>query len=339
MQLWYYFFLFLLFCIENRSIATEYMYPVASLDNETILYIHQTAPHAIQLFEWNTITNESEQALWSLFNPAEVQLLPGNKGFSFIDNGRLRIKSFVKRTAKTIDFDEPIFNINGLYWLDEHICYCSAQYNNHFLLFQLHDDGRVNYLVCRKNKDCMYPQKIGNQLFYIEREKNELNNFNYAIMQTTYSEDAASGLVISFYDEPIIFLNMISENEGFVIGYKKDYEKQGLVYFFYYHLIYKEKVWHKVFLFSFIIPSYLFLENNEDRLFESILPLLPRIINNKIYFVDCSNNENNFLELYYYDLETMDQNKVDIQRKGHSFVPVRCGRQLCCGGSETLLFF
>ena len=121
----------------HTMISSEYIYPVASLDEDNILYIHQTSPRSIQLFEWNTITNHTEQILWSLFNPVGIQLLPDNSGFSFIDNGRLRIKAFQKRSPKTIDFDEPIFNINALHWIDEHTCYCSAYYNNLFSLFEL----------------------------------------------------------------------------------------------------------------------------------------------------------------------------------------------------------
>src|SRR5579871_4380579 len=119
--------------------AIEYMYPVACLNDETILYIHQLNPTCIQLYSWNPVTDIHEPLLWSLYNPANVQLLPNNTGFSFIDNGRLRIKLFEKRSPKTIDFDDPIFNINGLQWIDEHSCCCSAQYGSYFSIFQLHD--------------------------------------------------------------------------------------------------------------------------------------------------------------------------------------------------------
>lgn len=335
MQLIYYFFSFLFFYEVNFILAAEYIYPVASLNDNIILYIYQNSPYAIQLFQFNIVTNDSEQILWSLFKPAQVQLLPNNQGFSFIDNGRLRIKSFEKRSPKTVDFHEPIFNINGLRWIDEHTCYCSAEYNNHWSLFQLQDNGKVDYLVCSQDEDCVYPQKVDEKLFYIECKKNRSNNFNYAIMQTIYDKQVTPECIMSFYDESIIFLYMLSENEGFVIGYEKEHKEADLAHFFYYHLVHEKKIWHKNFIFSFSIPTYLFLGNKEDRLFESIIPLLPRIIDNKIYFVDCTNNENNFLELYYYDLSIMTHNKVDMEEKNsHVFVPIKCGAKLYCGGNK-----
>lgn len=320
----------------HTMISSEYIYPVASLDEDNILYIHQTSPRSIQLFEWNTITNHTEQILWSLFNPVGIQLLPDNSGFSFIDNGRLRIKAFQKRSPKTIDFDEPIFNINALHWIDEHTCYCSAYYNNHFSLFELHDDGRVKYLTMGNDNDCMYPQKIDSHLFYIERNRSN-TCANYRIMQTEYNTPQ-NNVIIDFQDKPIIFLNMISEKEGFVIEHAKTIEsesKTGL--FLYYQLIKMGDTWEKERLFTFEVPTALFLYDNEQRLFESILPLLPRIIDNKIYFTDCSHNDGN-LEPYYYDLSKNQTHKLFIANQpeqGHLFVPMLCGTKLCCGGTKN----
>ena len=328
------FFLFYMHTI----ISSEYIYPVASLDDGgIILYIHQTSSRSIQLFAWNTVTNRTEQALWSLFNPADLQLLPNNKGFSFIDNGRLRIKAFEKRAPKTIDFDEPIFNINGLHWIDEHACYCSAYYNNHFSLFELDDEGRVHCLTKGNDNDCMYPQKIDDQLFYIERDR---SHTHYHIMQTNYNAaPLLVQLVVNFQDKPIIFLNMISPENGFVIEHEKTIAPDSQTALFsYYQLTKRGQIWERKLIFSFSIPTYLFLYDNDGRLFESILPLLPRIIGDKIYFTDCSQNDYGNLELYYYDLMVMQIHKVFVKNglpQGHFFVPISCGTTLCCGGTKS----
>ena len=310
--------------------ATEYIYPVASL-GDVILYIHQTSPNTMQLFEWNTITNHTEQILWSLFNPAAVQLLPSNTSFSFIDNGRLRIKAFHKRAPKTIDFDEPIFNINALQWIDEHTCYCSAYYNNHFSLFELGDDGRVDCLMRSDSSDSMYPQKIDDQLFYIERTiKDNINN--YTIKQTSYKQ-AEPQLIVDFSNNPIICLHMISEIEGFAIEHQKDIDDtSAAVLFRYHHILNENNTWQSQVLFTFEVPTYLFLYNNDHRLFESILPLLPRLIDNKIYFVDSSKDA--YLKPYYYDCLMNEIHAIDIlpENEGHFFVPMQCGDKLCFGG-------
>ena len=327
---------YIFFCIvfyTSPLFSTEYTYPVASLlDDATILYIHQISPENIQLFSYNTITNQSEQIVWSVFNPAGVQLLPHNKGFSFIDNGRLRIKAFHKRSPKTVDFDEPIFNINGLYWIDEHTGYCSAYYNNHYSILELTDEGAIHHLMEKDNVDCMYPQKINDRLFYIERYVNHTGN-NYAIMHMRYRYDSTSELVLNFNNNPIIFLQMTSDTEGFVVQHQKDIDNKALKSAFQYHRIGKENNnWYSHLLFSFEIPTSLFLYNNDQRLFESILPLLPRMINDKIYFVDCSDKN---LEPYYYDIATKERYKINIGKpQGHIFVPIQCGATLFFGGEK-----
>jgi len=339
-----YAFVCVVFCTQILF-STEYVYPVVSLNDATILYIHQTSPQNIQLFQWNTITNCTEQILWSLYNPAGIQLLPNNKGFSFIDNGRLRIKAFHKRSAKTIDFDKPIYNINGLQWLDEHTCYCSAYYDNHAAIFELNDEGYVYCVMKKDTIDCMYPQKINDQLFYIERYKKG-NDSYYSIMKTPYKQDGVSQILMDFEHNPIIFLYMISETEGFVVEHQKDIDSESCesnkAVFHYHHMRKKDNNWHHNLLFSFEIPTRLFLYNNDQRLFESILPLLPRVINDKIYFVDCLDDCSNMLQPYYYDLATNQKNKVLVEKqKGHFFVPIQCGTQLCFGGtlgSESPLF-
>lgn len=338
----------LLYCVLFFYIstlqATEYVYPVTSLnDGKTILYIHQHSPINIELFSFNTQTQQTEQMLWSVFNPAGLQTLPDNGGFSFIDNGRLRIKEFQKRSAKAIDFDEPIFGINSLHWIDEHSCYCSAQYNNNFALFELHDNGTLQCLRAEAGKDCMYPQKVNDQLFYIERYATK-NNMHYCIVscayQTDNNSDAQTNLIIDFKSTPIAFLTIISETEGFVVEHAQHTDSENPTMVFKYHRIVKEgDVWAKNVLFSFSVPTNLLLDS-EKKLYESILPLLPRIINNKVYFVDCANNTDYILEPYFYDLSAQIFQKISLnQPKGHCFVPMVCSNKLYFGGTDIASFF
>jgi len=314
------------------------MYPVAYLDNgTTVFYIHQHASMNIELFAWNTCTNHTEPILWSLFNPAGLQLLPSLSGFSFIDNGRLRIKLFQKRSPKTVDFDEPIININGLHWVDDHSCYCSAQQGDNFALLQLHDEGTMECLFKNNKKDCMYPQKIADTLFYIERSM--INNvFHYCVMQCNYMVNSPlSQLIADFCDKSIIFLHMLSEQEGFVLEHEQNIESTALTTQFSYHRIIKQDdFWNKKFLFSFTIPIDLLLPG-EQRIYESLLPLLPRIIDNKVYFVSCSQNNFN-LKPHYYDLitKTITKIMVPLKKEGHYFVPMACGKHFYCGGTKLL---
>lgn len=322
--------------------ATEYVYPVASLGNgERVLYIHQHSSTNIELLEWNSKTNQTEQILWSIFNPAGLEMLPDNSGFSFIDNGRLRIKLFQKRSAKAIDFDEPLFGINSVHWIDEHTGYCSARYNDNFALFELYDNGTLQCLRAEKGKDVMYPQKVGNQIFYIERcaTENVLGDIQYHITSISYQNSnlhsSEAKLITNFYSTPIVFLTMTSEIEGFVVEHTQSIDSDDITTPFAYHHIRKEgDVWHKNLLFSFSIPTNLFL-SAEERLYESILPLLPCIINNKVYFVDCAKNKDTILEPYFYDLKSKITQKINVAtQKGHCFVPMLCGNTLYFGGTK-----
>ena len=136
-----------------------------------------------------------------------------------------------------------------------------------------------------------------------------------------------------------MFLNMISAEEGFVLVYKKNLEyADATASFFYYHLIKKGKDWCYYQIFSFEIPRSLLLDGDQ-RLFESILPLLPRIIDHSIYYVDCSNNCHNYLEPYCYDLLSGTSKKLIVPHKNqnqedHLFVPMKCGNALYYGGSN-----
>jgi hypothetical protein len=328
--------------------AVEYVYPVAILNNGTaILYIHQYSVTHIELFEWNLRTDHKEQILWSAFNPAGLQLLPDNTGFSFIDNGRLRVKSFQKRSPKAIDFDEPIFAINALRWIDEHSCYCSAKSNDNFSLFELHDEGSLKCLVKENDKDCLYPQKVDSQLFYIERcvTHDYPNALYYHVMQCDYPDcdlnSEPATLIVDFFDTPIAFLTMFSPQEGFVLEHGKIIDNQDPTTLFLYHHIIKEgDTWYKNCLFSFNVPTNLLLDG-EQRLYESLLPLLPRIIDNKIYFVDCIKDNNLILEPYFYDLLTKMSTKIIMpaKKEGHCFVPMLCNSTLYCGGTFPFVLF
>ncbi|HLX54399.1 MAG TPA: hypothetical protein VKR58_10680, partial [Aquella sp.] len=348
----------LLYCVfflyAHILSGTEYIYPVASLNNgATVLCIHQHNPTHIELVEWNPSTNHAEQILWSMFNPAGLQLLPNNAGFSFIDNGRLRIKLFQKRSPKAIDFDEPLFGINGLQWIDQYTCYCSAYYNNNFALFELHDDGTMHCLCWKKGSDYLYPQKIGEQLFYIERYIAE-NSTHYRIMQCAYENNNNDAFaIVDFYSTPIIFLTMISDKHGFVLEHAQNIDSDNSIIPFSYHEIIKQgDTWSKNILFSFSIPTDLLV--GDTKLYESLLPLLPRIVDNKIYFIDCAptsprlrraGNDTYNLEPYFYDLSFAAHpecpegvyrriQKISLpEKKGHYFVPMQCGNGFYCGGT------
>ncbi len=363
-------FLFLLL-IPFSMQSTEYVYPVAILNQDNLLLIEQKAADNITLWLWNRETKQLKPGLWSRFNPAGLRLLPDKSGFSFIDNGLIKVKFFHKRSPKTIALDEPLYDINMIQWIDNHRCYVSAKKNNRFGIFQLTIKGDVDCIVENPFADCLYPQKIDNLLFYIER----INN-NYRMMSVSYPKMLLHNtdnfntiddfdmqveeiidkqvkkekkrsvnnkqLIFDFKRQPIAFLHMISSTEGFVLEYDAYIDtKDETILFSYLHLTKKGIRWHYDQLFSFAIPASLLLADSPTRLYESILPLLPRHINNAIYYADARNEQNINLFRYDFTVGTTEQKtfvKNNKQRRNqHRFAPFVIDCKLFSGGDFCIL--
>ena len=359
-------FLFFIFIIPFSMQSIEYVYPVAALNQDNLLLIEQKAADNITLWFWDRRTKQLKPGLWSRFNPAGLRLLPDKSGFSFIDNGLVKVKFFHKRSPKTIALDEPLYDISMVQWIDNHRCYVSAKKNNRFGIFQLTMKGDVDCIVENPFADCLYPQKIDNLLFYIERI-----NHNYRLMSVSYPEMLLCNndnfnaiddfdtqvqeiidkqvrkekkrrvtdkqLIFDFKRQPIAFLHMISSSEGFVLEYDAYVDsKDDSILFSYLHLMKTDNNWYYDQLFSFAIPSALLLADSSTRLYESILPLLPRHINNTIYFADARHQKNLNIFRYDLDLGTTKQKTFTKSNNRHRFAPFVVNDRLFVGGIFVL---
>lgn len=161
---------FLLYSASSH--AQEYMYPVAAFSDDSIGFIHQATFEKIELYKWNYLTKAVEPSLPSRFCPAHITMLPDSLGFSFIDNGIIRIKFSHKRSPKSLEITEPIYNINGVFWEKENNLvhgYFSAQYQDHYALVRIDLDGHITHIIFSKTSDFLYPQKAGDNLLFIAR--------------------------------------------------------------------------------------------------------------------------------------------------------------------------
>ena len=377
---WYICFFILICTFLAKPI--EFIYPIASVENgKTILLIYQKSPTHIELWFWNPKTNHIKQGLWSLFNPAGLQLLPDESGFSFIDNGRIQIKEFYKRSPKSIECDEPLYQITVIHWIDDAMCYLSAKQQDWYAIFQVTMHGTVDCVAASQRGDYLYPQKIGDILFFIERSKiksfsteRPYDHYQYCIKSVPYpnipiitDQDLDSpaqreefvrqllneenehiklnfvtgDMILNFDNTPIVFLTMISKKEGFVVEHPQFIESKNEMITFAYHKISKyipgdsRKNWCKERLFTFCIPSQLLITDSSDRLYESLLPLLPKKIGNIIFFVDSSHSTCNSLDLFSYNLSTKKINQKTYMNSSeeHCFVPLAVGNKLFIGGS------
>lgn len=307
----------------------EWLYPVGSFiqDDHTKLYvIYQKSIDHLELWLWDPESKIATKALLSTHTPAALRQLPDATGFSFIDAGRIRIKYADKRSAKTIDIYEPIYDINPLTWQNSHQCYFSARRLDLFEIFMSCTHGHLISLAQQATSDCMYPTIINDSLFYIKRYLND-DTYHYSLVQSSCTQfdcpyelpeeekiaflNSKKSVVsnnkerslVEWGTDPIAFLHMINERCGFFIKHPALIDKHDpLLACSYYQIHQDGEKWNTKKLFDFALPTYI-LFDNELRLYESMLPLIPLYNANHIYYLNAQ-SENVPLRLYDYNLIT-----------------------------------
>lgn len=317
--------LFLIIFITNSLSGYEFLYPVAAQE-DFIYFIYQKTIEHVLLCSWNIKDNIIKNNILNNCLPGNLTLLPSKKGFSFLDQGKIRIKYFNIDKIKTINLNEAVYNISALNWLDDENCYFSAKRGKRFNIFFVNIlSNKLSYISQNSNdqkigSDLLYPQKINQNLFFIERsvdERYRTKKSHYKIVKINYSNDTNSNvklltdadkiILIDFEAIPISFLKMTSETEGFFIEHASLIEKTDQIISFTMHRIYFDKIkniFQTTELFDFnLLTKYLFGKNNE-RLYESVLPFLPKIYEDKIIYSHCSNENKLAIDLFSYDLKS-----------------------------------
>jgi hypothetical protein len=365
-----------------HCIAEEFLYPVATLGvgNEQKIYVlYQKSLEHIELWLWDPQTKEATKALLSTFTPAGISPLPDNIGFSFIDNGRVKVKLHSKRSPKSLEWYEPIYDIGILSWLNSTCYYFHAKEHERYKIFHgtVHSD--IDPLIVQADHDCMYPYKIGNFIFYIERAPYADGGGTYALMQAPYPtlscdptnpfnntqnferrvaqllsnnfqkkepliSDTEKKCLLNVGEQPIAFLHMESEHLGFCIGHPVHIDKQDKTIALTCYQISMTttndlRKWYMQVLFEFEIPLDLLLPESSSRLYESILPLLPRYTHTTIYFTDtvahATKKSGTATELFCYDRTT--KTITQLSHASHAqqiyFSPISIGNTLFYGGS------
>ncbi len=315
---------------------SEFLYPVGTVifeQVEKVCVLHQKGL-VLELFLWDPVTKLAIKGL-SHQTPAGFTVLPSREAFSFIDHEQVRIKALSKKSSKSLDL-YPLHDFNLLHWIDNENFYCAAKEKKNYALFHIDSSGDFYTLLNDPFFDFTYPQKIGDQLFYLKKDvKKEI----YAIEKTRYpaheikqiqerflAQDnknifeeleeqnkicliQASETLLTFNDKDfsLSFLTMKSEEEGFFLRHKTypfaDRVAQTIE-FECCHFVYKNHAWKSASLFSFSLPlTFLY---GQERLAESILRLVPQYQENNIVYVHTDKLGN--LDAYRYDLE-MQQSK------------------------------
>ena len=375
-------FFFMFFSHVQPLFSHEFLYPVAytKQDGHTGVYVlYQKSITHLELWLWNPETKIATKGLLSTYTPAGLRILPLNDGFSFIDEGRIRIKKLIKRSPRTIDIYESIYDINEIEWINEDNFYFSAKKNDTFCIFQMDINGVLECLIGDAKYDCMYPQVVDDHLFYIERHiEDELlkrKHLSYKVFRTRYTHphcsethitqrynaskeitkdlldkdalldahdlpcDNSSNIkkecIVDFKEKPISFLKMISEDEGFFIAHPSQVERQDKVLQFDCYHIKKNNndAWDCKTIFSFSLPAHLLFDVLDARLYESILPLLPRYHEGSIYFVDYQSTRTGGCNIFRYDLALgIIEQKSFSRYEQLSFSPIFIDKKMFYGG-------
>lgn len=292
--------------------AQEYVYPVAYIerDGNLELYIfYQKSLNHAELWSWDITTHVAHKALLSTFTPAGMKIMPHKNGFSFIDHDVIRIKYFDKRSPGRLEFETPLYNINVIEWIDDYSFYFYAREHKRYRIYEADRSCMSKILVSDDSYDCMYPQKINNDLFYIERD----DTHNSRIMCISLSDDKSSKTQILSMNSSLAFLTMISDHEGFFLEHPSLIDRYDkIIPFMYYHIHKVDDHWITTELFSFSIPAHYLMNNSSSRLYESIMPFLPRLYQDHGFlYMDCEKTTTTeHVDIYYYDMQTGNHKKI-----------------------------
>jgi hypothetical protein len=309
--------------------AHDFKYPVAYCPkSNTLFIIHQQSQHSIELLTKNIKRDDvASKALSSFYIPVDLKVLPSEDGFSFIHNDMVHIKYFNKRSPKRIEFFWPLYGVNTIEWIDEKSFYFFAQEQHRFRIYQGTIHGDIKRIVSDDKKDALYPQKVDDYLFYIERE-----NGYYRIIRTLYFLPCEKELVRTFENTEIAFLHMISAKEGFFLEYfsKINFDAKTILFWYHHLIVDKYGRWHSEPLFSFSIPTY-YLTDSDDRLYESIIPFLPRYHHGCLYYVDSQSSLTLGVHIFCYEIITKKIEQFTSGNKISYFAPLFIDSQMYIG--------
>ncbi len=323
------------------EVVPQYLYPVATVDGtDSFFVVCQWSLDRLELYEWSLAKNIGTKVIPTMYTPAAVRILSDGSGVGFVDNGRIRIKHFNVRSVKTIDIYEPIYDIECVEWLDARNCYFHAQCDGRWGVYGLDLEGHLAKLVETSNSiDYFYPYLVGDNIFCIERARSDDYSFNYRIVGWNYDcqrQLATKRFIIAdFGHRYILLLHMSSPCRGWVLesrGFRgNDHE---FLDFAFNEVFSNGGVWKTEKLFEFTLPSSL-VSHSAQGLYESLLPIVPRLIGDSFYYASCLSGST--LNVYSYERATGHAQRCLAIVGQHVFPPILVGSLLVYGGSGARL--
>jgi len=296
-------YIFLMACfIFQNNYSEQFVYPVGDFDDKNqIMLLYQKSVDDIELWIWNSHNHTAVKGLSSFLTPANLRMLPSGKGFSFIDQGYIKIKEFSKRSARTLPIYEPIGLFSNMNWIDDETFYFVARQGDYFQIFQGDVQANIQQLTYEL-ADALYPQKIGSQLFYLQRDIDH----NMSVITRPWnfeSNESVNTIALQNLASQPCFLKMINETQGFYIQaptHKSDSIQDCYEFSCYYIFKQNDAIWLSDKLFTFTIPSKYII--GSDRLYESIEPFLPNYTRSGYVYYNSWDHDLEQFKLYSFDI-------------------------------------
>lgn len=344
----------------------EFLYPVGIIqheDKQKICILYQKNSH-LELWFWDPVSLNAVKGLLSSYTPGGIRVLPNQSAFSFIDNDRIRIKDLTKRSPCTLDLPYGPYDLSTIEWIDNESFYFCARAGEYLNLFHATREGELFYLTRSNCINYSYPQKIEELLFYMTKNntgETTIEQIQYPIknlptrawdknknfkeqlrclfeeendtLNKTYLNIAAQKRIYSWSDpeKELAFLFMKNAQKGYFLTHPATIDRNDdHMTFECYTFNCDENRAQK--LFSFNIPLYLLMpkHNQPERLYESILPLLPRYHEGIVYY---SNDSGTGLQLYKYDEMTNESMALTHTDNAHHFAPLCYENTVYYGGT------
>lgn len=320
--------LFLLIACNALIQSHEYLYPVGHIykEGEKLLLIYQKSVHHVELWQWDLITQEARKALLSSYTPAGISLLPDGSGFSFIDNDALHVAESHKRSPALIALYEPLYDFTMMQWFDTQHCILSAKEKEQYGIYIINREGQCYQVLSDKQVHYKYPTLIDDNLFYIE-----INGAQHTIKQTTldlshlynakeisaedvysrsneriFCSTSAPQNILHYNDRSIAFLTMCDTEHGFYLEHPSRIDRHDMrISFTYYSIIKENECWKDIRLLTFSLPVA-YLMSSDERIYESVLPFLPKLHGDTLYYFDCKDDTVS-TQLWKYNLFTQER--------------------------------
>lgn len=313
------------------NIKSNLIYPVNILEEDgknKLFVIYQKNINEKELWSIDTTNKKVEKNISFFLCPLAIKILPGNIGFSFINNNKLKIKYFHKRSVKSIQFDDVLNDFTDLEWINDKVCYFSAKRYNRNVIMIYNIDGH-NLKIIEENNfgESLKPQKFENKLFYIVRSDklysifrtNFLNPFeeddqNNKIIE--FKEEDNLAKIIDFQEKPIVFLKVFSKESGFFAKIENFLEDENVYTISYNKFTQKDLNWDVEKLFTFKI------KNINDCFNKNLDVFMPHHFKNQyqnddIFFTNLDDNEN--MNIFNYCNSKITQQTFSINQ--HLFAP------------------